>query len=527
MLLLSSILIGYLVARDLLGTLGIPTVSMLIAATGGILLVLIGLNNIDILLGCLVFSFPFTTIAINVPALSYGILAADILSITLVLLLLGERIVGKQVHKSVTMNRASWGLILFIVVVLGSMVMSAWVPVSEYGGEVRWVKSIKQFLKLLLIVAPYFVVLSRGGTMQLFEKYIRWLVISGFVVSLYAMYQIVGTRFHLDLPLLSFGRNITMGEGARELIVSFYGLPRVHSFLSEPDNFGSYLLMGLPLLIAARMKGVELSGRFFDVFSLLLTFFVFVFTFSRSPYFGLLVSVLALLWVLRSYSVHSLWTNRGIVVGLVLICFIAATIAPSADSGGRSWMEILVGRMLSAFDMRHDSSTWERWTMLGTSINMLRAFPVLGVGFGNFGFHYPLFEPDWGWTIFDVSGRFASAQSMFVRILAETGILGTLTYFFFTFYTVKLAIRSATVLKKAKAKLVARRLLVFQAGLLAAFVGISVSLFLSSAELGTHYYFFVAAMIVLGSKLSEDLVNNVPASSAQQCGSIPPKGDRP
>jgi hypothetical protein len=83
--------------------------------------------------------------------------------------------------------------------------------------------------------------------------------------------------------------------------------------------------------------------------------------------------------------------------------------------------------------------------------NIFRDFPWLGVGLGNAGFFFLDHTPTFGWGSYEVrillidSAVIPNIKSLWVRLLAETGVLGFATFttwFYLLFRSARLTYRS-------------------------------------------------------------------------------------
>lgn len=156
-------------------------------------------------------------------------------------------------------------------------------------------------------------------------------------------------------------------------------------FLSDPNDFGQMIVMVLPLLAGSFLQAKSTFYRILVAMAAGLLFFAIYLTQSR----GAMVGVLAILALIAHRRLGT------VVVGVLVV---GAVLAMSVvDIGGRG---------LSS----GEASASERIDAWWAGIEMLKAHPLSGVGYGMFTEHHYL-----------------TAHNSFVLCFAELGLLG---YFF-------------------------------------------------------------------------------------------------
>jgi len=229
------------------------------------------------------------------------------------------------------------------------------------------------------------------------------------------------------------------GSGADHLLISD-GLFRAFGTFGQPNPFGGF--MGLILPISTMMSmyylwawAKERQHRF--IHTLWLGFFslssiligsALIMSWSRGAWIATLLSFLAIAFALPRKFI----TSMTLLVASVLIF-------------GGVWMSGLVpnsiqNRIISSTseyftldDVRgvditpQNYAVVERLAHWQAALNMATAYPILGVGFGNYEVAYPSFQ------LINWNEPLGHAHNYYLNVLAEVGILGLSAYLFFLF----------------------------------------------------------------------------------------------
>lgn len=188
---------------------------------------------------------------------------------------------------------------------------------------------------------------------------------------------------------------------------------RVYSYLGNPNLLAGYLL---PAIVFSLMA--IFAWRGWVPKALAMTMFVvniacFRFTDSRGGFIGLLVALVALMFLLRYWWGDYLprfwrtWLLPIVLGSFAALCVLAVV-----------FVEPLRLRITSIFAGRGDSSNNFRIEVWKAVIEMIRDRPILGIGPGNNAFNkiYPLYQRP----------RFTalSAYSILLELAVETGFIG-------------------------------------------------------------------------------------------------------
>lgn len=198
------------------------------------------------------------------------------------------------------------------------------------------------------------------------------------------------------------------------------GVTRVYSYLRNPNLYGGYLIPLIPLGLAAVWIWPGWGAKLLAGFITAVNLTCLVLTYSRGAWIGGLV-MLAMMAVLlvqwnsihlpvrwRHWTLPALFAGGGATLLLGIL-----TVRP------------LRLRVQSLFLGRVDTSNNFRMNVWAAVLDMIRDFPILGIGPGNVAFNrvYPLYQ----------RGNFSALGSYSVplELTLETGLIGSLTFAWF------------------------------------------------------------------------------------------------
>lgn len=230
---------------------------------------------------------------------------------------------------------------------------------------------------------------------------------------------------------------------------------RVSGMTYEPNWFAEQIcFLLLPWLLAAVMTNTSLFKRRYrritvELVLLLWAVGVLIFTFSRAGLF-ILVALLATGVLFfrapaaadRQGTLHRPRLRRWIEAGLISVVLVGVIVIAGTRNNyfSRIWRyfsEETTGQ--SFFDY---IAFGQRFTYWESALDMYLTHPVLGVGAGNFAFRFeeflaqrPLYrQPDLIRQITPTENgftRLVTPKNLYVRLLAETGTVGTALFFGF------------------------------------------------------------------------------------------------
>ncbi len=220
-------------------------------------------------------------------------------------------------------------------------------------------------------------------------------------------------------PLLAgleriFTSNPSILSGSTALYVgnAFLDVPRLRGTACEPLYLGNYLLLALPMVV---LTGWRAAWRVAAAASLAL---LLLLTWSRGAWLGAMGGMLIAGWWLAggaTWRAPNRWRRRLVVAGGAAVVGVALAVLAGWEPA------LLPARRLAPTFSTHDWSNLTRLYSLQAGWRAFTLSPVVGIGWGQFGWHFPvLVDP-------------AGLQAMFawpvvanfpLLVLCETGLIG-------------------------------------------------------------------------------------------------------
>ncbi|UFP96007.1 IctB family putative bicarbonate transporter [Gloeobacter morelensis] len=192
---------------------------------------------------------------------------------------------------------------------------------------------------------------------------------------------------------------------------------RVYSFLGNPNLLAAYLIAAIPLGVVGALVWKNWAAKVMAALAAGAGALCLVLTYSRGGWIALMATVLVLAVLLWPWLGERLKPEWRLWVPVVFLGTAAAALVVAVVA-----VPAVGERALSIFDGRDDSSNNFRITVWGAVFEMIRAYPLTGIGPGNLTFEaiYPFFQR----PKFDA----LSAYSIVLEITVELGIVGLLAF---------------------------------------------------------------------------------------------------
>ena len=481
----------------------ILSLSVLVGSTGPILVESVGANNffflVIVVLGIasvifitrpvvivslLAFSLPF--MGLSLLNIGFGLQPSFALGLALFCTVI--------VHpkRGLRTNRAMIVLGLFLLLAAMSILLSGYAPLAHFRGEEPFLKGVKEWLGLLLMVGAVYGIVMVIREEKQYVQSVRGLLIGAAFAAIYGLYQFFGLYF--DLPLTNiFNNNISFEAASHGQVIG--GLRRIWSTAPEPLFFGNFMIAVLPVVLSLNLSGKKLFKKSFveNAFLLILYLGAFLLTVSRGAYLGMIASVLVLLVLKFERGDKPLGKLLFVILlSLVIVGSLGLIMKRRIDFSQ-------IDNFLSELSFEDNL---ERYVLMRTGLSVFRAHPLAGVGLGNFGFYYTTYRYPIAPSIPTDSHHWPITHNMYIQILAEMGLIGFSVFCIFLWFLFR-DTYVICVQKDSRTMIGA-----LQTGFLASLAGMLVQ-FLTMSGFRLSHFWFVVGMLIAGINICRNYSGSV------------------
>lgn len=339
----------------------------------------------------------------------------------------------------------SAAIFLFVILLSGfvnihTMLVSIW---QGALGINRYVLSIVLLLYYFIIYLYIYNLAIRDNCFQYrFLKAISLsFIISSFcsIIEIFSLLDIPGT-----LDFLTFIDSIYRGDIMRQ----FY---RIQSFASEPSVYSNYLSIIYPFFLSnfCFQKSKKIAFMAINLLWVLL-----LFTFSRTGYFIVFletVMYLYIIWKKNNYGLRFIYSIRPY---LLLECGILVLISILGGIGSDIYNMEYILRIITSFSDNNIYANMSNVTRIASSVAGFYIFldhPVLGIGYDQFAFYAAEYYPSWAYVSSEIvqyatnytdKNLWPPLYIYYIRLLAEVGIIGFLSFIYLLYGFLRIGIKS-------------------------------------------------------------------------------------
>ena len=357
--------------------------------------------------------------------------------------LLGAGLLVQAFWKKRPLPSPTLPLLVFVGLALLSTLLAFFRPVLPFKGHSYWKEAVQAVSTLGLGIAVWAAAALAPRKRDDFYSWLRWINTAGVLLVLWGILQ-AGVIFLLHGQYPHWMIRVQSWVSLRDLTrVTFR--KRVTSFAYEPSWLAHMLnTLFFPYWMAAALTGFTACKRRLGWLTLergLLAggFFVLLASFSRIGLLGFFAVTGFLVLILAGYLIR--WGQRHfrhqwlrwMLPLLVLLVFFAvgtALVWLLARHDPRMAQIFNLSRFDNIYELGHNLKFGERIIYWALGLQVFAAYPLLGVGLGGVGFYVPAYLPSYGWRLPEIINALVlrdfvfNAKNLWVRLLAETGVLG-------------------------------------------------------------------------------------------------------
>lgn len=351
-------------------------------------------------------------------------------------------------------------LLAFTFVAALASGLSVFYELRPYHGQ-RLPLTVIEGLGTLMIALAYYLVAARLPTSNRRINWsLRWIYVGGLGLLIWATIQIpvvlgltsgLPTIFHDIHGLLS----------SREMSTS-----RVTGFAYEPSWLANQLvLLYIPIWLGQVLGRTSVFPPIFRKLRIELLLLIWavpllVLSFSRVGLLSLAAILLAAASIMAVATSRRLreavdkrlrvgsWLRAfgsaimilgfvGIIIGTLALLALSFSILATYDQRVARFFQADLSQFLrgeqTIYGLANSMALAERFVYWGGGLRVFSEYPILGVGLGNSGFLFEEVVPRFGYALPEIirilgGASFPNPKSLWIRLLAETGIVGFISF---------------------------------------------------------------------------------------------------
>lgn len=310
-----------------------------------------------------------------------------------------------------------------ISIILSGVFNFSSIIANEGSRGVGWIVYLKGTIAMVsyFLISCYvydFIMRYNGNTIKFF---IKWLMVSFLVTGTFSILEF-GSFANGPLLEIHQSFNDIFRNGSMNLF-------RLRSLTQEPSLFGNYFALIFPILFVGAMR----RGKVY-IFLLIYGLAMVLASFSRTAYAITLLELIILLLYMRYNPLKHWKALIFIVAGMVLITYyVIFEWFPNVD---------IFAVIESLSSLQSDGYSNSNMTRIGSAVgafNIFLDYPLFGVGWNQAVLYVLDYYPDWAWQASDIKNYFVYSPTIFgsfPAILANTGIIGFLSWTFMWFFVI-------------------------------------------------------------------------------------------
>ncbi len=367
--------------------------------------------------------------------------------------------------RSRTIPKVAVPLLLFVGIALLSTVMSVFLEHLPFLGQASLGRGIRALITLFLGIGFYFVIANYPSTPRKMTRSIQWLYVGGIFMLLWSTIQILFVFRDASIPKDIWLLHRVFSN--RDMLYT-----RVTGMAYEPSWLANLLvILYIPLWLSSVIRGFTVfQNRFrkitIELVLLLWGIVVLFLSFSRVGLlsFFTIVGTLGLVgsWRLagklakgkdsETQGRQKIYIRKGLHLALwiffilfvILLIYYVVLLASRLDSRIERMFEtdfisVIEESPTPVFTIANRLAYAERVMFWTIGLRVFANHPILGVGLGNTGFYFQELAPAYSYYLPELvriltgTQAFPNPKNLWVRLLAETGIIGFSTFMIWFF----------------------------------------------------------------------------------------------
>jgi len=279
-------------------------------------------------------------------------------------------------------------------------------------------------------------------------------------------------------------------------------------FFNDHTSYGAVLAMFIPFFtFFSFSKYVPRKGKWLSRVVLLILFVAFILSYTRAAWLSLIFAVGV--WILIRLHIRFKTMIITLVSVVAIVFLFQKQIVEYLEKNDDESSSNLIEHFSSMSNITSDASNLERLNRWGAAIRMFKERPVFGFGPGTYMFKYAPYQLSKDRTIISTNmGDLGNAHSEYLGPLAESGLMGMLTFILLIIVVLYTAVNTYTRLDDGYLKGV---VLMAFLGLVTYYAHGFMNNFLDTDKAAVPFWGFTAMIVLLdmqSRKLQREEKNN-------------------
>ena len=336
-----------------------------------------------------------------------------------------------------------------------------------------------------------------------------WFLVAFYLLATQMFRKIENIKLYTWMYIISF--LIVIGYAwVRHAGYGFFNQQAAHfvvqPFYNDHTSYGAMLAMLIPVLIGFIMiQGRVSMIRKVSIWGVTGIFLAAVlFSYTRAAWVSL-VGALGVFLIIRFKIKFSFLAMMGVIL-LVLLYSNRSEIKINLEQNRQTSSEDLMEHMKSISNVATDVSNLERLNRWSCAWRMFKEKPVFGWGPGVYMFQYAPFQLEHEKTeISTNAANLGNAHSEYIGPLAESGVLGTISFLAIVIYTIITGVRHWTRVRDRNIRILSISLLL---GLITYYLHGLLNNFLDTDKASALFWAFTAAIVAIDVYHRDNRIRN-------------------
>ena len=333
--------------------------------------------------------------------------------------------------------------------------------------------SIKYLLVRVWFVSVfYFIAIQLFKKKENIRKYI-WLYVLSLIIVI----------FYTEFKHSAYG--IFDQEAANFVCSPFY---------NDHTSYGAAIAFVLPVLVGFLVsRKYTRTQKFLTSVALIIIFLGLILSYTRAAWLSLVVAFGVLIVVMLKIKFRTIFIVTSVIVAMVFS--FKTQIFIYLEGNRQDASSNFTEQVQSMTNIASDASNLERINRWASAIRMFEEKPFFGFGPGTYMFQYAPYQMSYEKTIISTNaGDGGNAHSEYIGALAESGVLGSLTFLLIIITTLYTAL---TMFSKSKDRELRILIISLTLGLISYYVHAFLNNFLDTDKISALFWGYTAIIVAL------------------------------